>query len=281
MMRSRSARGADFSGEPGPGIGRPCLRSAALAVVLAFGLACGATETTVTDDTGDASLLGDAAGATEATAAPPMPVVPVPAATKPRDVAVLDVEGFGEIRVELLPELAPETVANFTKLAEADAFDDTTFHRVIPGFMVQGGDPNTKDDNPDNDGTGGPGYTIADEFSEVSFLRGIVAMANTGRPNTAGSQFFILHDDSRHLDGKYTAFGQVIAGIDHVDAITRAPIDAVGRHGPRDRPREDIVVADVRIERGAGLVPGKNAEAAASAPTATTTDPKTKEWDEG
>lgn len=255
----------------------------AVALVLALGLGCSDTESTRLgngETASDADGFGESGDASdvETPAAPAAPVVPVPPAKSPRDVVVLDVKDFGEIRFELLPELAPETVANFTKLAAADTFDGTTFHRVIPGFMVQGGDPNTRDENPDNDGTGGPGYTIGDEFGQTSFVRGIVAMANSGRPNTAGSQFFIVHEDSRHLDGKYTAFGRVVRGIDKVDAITRAPIDTVGRHGPRDRPRDDIVIADVRIEPASGPVP--EAEAGAAAAASQGERPK-KEWDEG
>jgi cyclophilin family peptidyl-prolyl cis-trans isomerase len=148
-----------------------------------------------------------------------------------------------------LPELAPKAVANFAKLANEGFYDGTTFHRVIPGFMIQGGDPNSRDHDPRNDGAGGPGYGIPDEFSELPQLRGIVSMANRSSPNTGGSQFFIVHKDSPHLDGRYSAFGRIVAGIEVVDAITEVPVDTYGRYGPNDRPHpEPVVIETIRIE---------------------------------
>jgi cyclophilin family peptidyl-prolyl cis-trans isomerase len=170
----------------------------------------------------------------------------------PHDVAVLTVRDLGEIRIELLAKLAPGTVANFAKLAGEGFYDGTSFHRVIPGFMIQGGDPNTRDKDPRNDGTGGPSYTISDEFNGLSHARGVVSMANKGRPDTAGSQFFIVHRDSPHLDGSYTAFGRVAEGMDVVDAITALELDKYGRYGPRDRPYPvSAVVETIRIEPAA------------------------------
>ncbi len=171
----------------------------------------------------------------------------------PHDVAVLTVKDLGAIRIQLLPELAPNTVANFEKLAREGFYDGTTFHRVIPGFMIQGGDPNTKDNDPRNDGDGGPGYFIDDEISDFPHVRGVVAMANKARRNTAGSQFFIVHSESRHLDGDYTIFGRVVEGMDVVDAVTRMQIDKYGRWGPRDRPYPvSATVESVGIEPAAG-----------------------------
>ena len=109
----------------------------------------------------------------------------------------------GKIKFNLLPDIAPETVRNFTKLAGSGFYDGTLFHRVIPGFMIQGGDPNTKQPNKSNWGTGGPGYTINAEFNPRSHLRGIVSMARSTDPNSAGSQFFIVTTDSTFLDGEY------------------------------------------------------------------------------
>ncbi len=154
----------------------------------------------------------------------------------PHEVAVLSIRDLGEIRIELLPEIAPATVENFKKLATSGYFDGTSFHRVIPGFMIQGGDPNTRNPDPRDDGQGGPGYTIPDEFTDYPQRRGTVAMAHMGHPHTAGSQFFILHGDAPHLDGLYTVFGRVAQGMDVVDAVTRLEIDKYGRFGPRDRP---------------------------------------------
>ncbi len=126
---------------------------------------------------------------------------------------------FGNISFKLIPESAPETVRNFEKLVKGGFQDGTLFHRVIPGFMIQGGDPNTKTDNKSSWGTGGPGYNIKAEFSSRSHLRGIVSMARSQDPNSAGSQFFIVTADSTFLDRQYTVFGEVTEGMDVADKI--------------------------------------------------------------
>jgi peptidyl-prolyl cis-trans isomerase B (cyclophilin B) len=162
---------------------------------------------------------------------------------------VLVVDGFGEVRIELLPDLAPITAAHFLALAERDSFDGTTFHRVVPGFMIQGGDPGTRDRDPRNDGMGGQDQLVEDERPALSHRRGIVSLANRGVPNSGGSQFFILLEDSGHLDGQQAVFGHVIDGMDVVDRIAAVETDVYGRHGPPDRPIEDVVLQDVRIER--------------------------------
>ena len=133
---------------------------------------------------------------------------------------------FGNIELNLLPELAPETVRNFTKLAESEFYNGTLFHRVIPGFMIQGGDPNTK--KPElraQWGMGGPGHNIKAEFSSRSHLRGIVSMARAADPDSAGSQFFIVTTDSTFLDREYTVFGEVTQGMDVADKIVNLPRD--------------------------------------------------------
>jgi cyclophilin family peptidyl-prolyl cis-trans isomerase len=141
---------------------------------------------------------------------------------------------FGQIDLELFPEEAPETVANFVKLANEGYYDGLTFHRVIPGFMVQAGCPR-------GDGTGGPGYTFGDEFNHHKIVKGSLAMANAG-PGTNGSQFFIVTADSTPwLDGKHTNFGQVTSGMDTVFAIVN-----VDRDG-RDRPTEPVLMDKVVI----------------------------------
>lgn len=215
--------------------------------------------------------------------------VPVPEAKGPRDVAVIDVAGFGEIHVELLPELAPRTVAHFESLVREGFYDGTTFHRVVPGFVVQGGDPRTRDRDPRNDGTGGREQAIQLERSEVSFARGMVAMANRRTASSSGPQFFITLADQPDLDGDYALFGRVVSGMEVVDAIARTPIDKYGRHGPQDRPLEDVVMK-VRIEEGAG---GRGADlaGAAGASAAATSSPGSAAgspdeldaggWDEG
>lgn len=161
--------------------------------------------------------------------------------------AFIEVEGLGTIQIELYPELAPETVANFQKLAAEGFYDGTTFHRVIPGFMVQGGDSNSLDDDPRNDGSGGPGYTIPDEFSPAPHVRGAVSMANTGARDSQGSQFFIVHADSQHLDNDYSLFGRVVSGLEVVDRIAAVDRDSAGRWGPKDRPIESVQMGRVWV----------------------------------
>jgi cyclophilin family peptidyl-prolyl cis-trans isomerase len=191
-----------------------------------------------------------------------------------REVAVLEVRGLGEIRIELLAEKAPKTVANFKKLAGEGFYDGTTFHRVIPGFMIQGGDPNTKNRDPRDDGKGHPGYRIEDEPNDTAHLRGVVSMANRGRPGTAGSQYFIVVGNSPHLDGAYTAFGLVTAGMEVADAIAQVPRDQYGRHGPKNRPLDDVVVESVWIEAaGATASLAESGEARPKASTAASDSP--------
>ena len=132
---------------------------------------------------------------------------------------------FGNIILELMPETAPETVRNFVKLAKSSFYDGVLFHRVIPGFMIQGGDPNTKKPDKSKWGTGGPGHNIKDEFSSRSHLRGIVSMARATDPNSAGSQFFIVTTDSTFLDRQYTVFGRVLDGMPVADKIVNLPRD--------------------------------------------------------
>ncbi len=149
---------------------------------------------------------------------------------------------FGKISFKLMSELAPETVRNFEKLARDGFYNGTLFHRVIPGFMIQGGDPNTKTDNKGSWGTGGPGYSIKAEFSSRSHLRGIVSMARSQDPDSAGSQFFIVTADSTFLDRQYTAFGEVIEGMDIADKIVNLERDG------NDCPLEKVQLIRVTIE---------------------------------
>lgn len=132
----------------------------------------------------------------------------------------------GTIRFRLDPEAAPETVRNFEKLAGSGFYDGTLFHRVIPGFMIQGGDPNTKGGDKSTWGSGGPGYTIKAEFNARPHKRGAVSMARTTDPDSAGSQFFIVTTDSLFLDRQYTAFGEVVEGMDVADKIVALERDA-------------------------------------------------------
>ncbi len=156
-------------------------------------------------------------------------------------IVTIAMVGGGEIKIELFPEIAPNTVNNFLSLARSGFYDGTIFHRVIPGFMIQGGDP-------EGTGRGGPGYSIRGEFSsngfrnELRHSRGVISMARTQDPNSAGSQFFIMVADSPHLDGSYAAFGRVLSGMDVVDQIVQAP------RNPSDRPLQDQRMERVTVE---------------------------------
>ncbi len=146
---------------------------------------------------------------------------------------------FGKIVFRLLPDLAPETVRNFVKLAGSGFYDGTLFHRVIPGFMIQGGDPNTKGSDKSSWGMGGPGYTVKAEFNSKSHRRGVVSMARAMDPDSAGSQFFIVTTDSTFLDGQYTAFGEVTEGMEVADKIVNLPRDS------NDCPNEEAKMLHV------------------------------------
>jgi cyclophilin family peptidyl-prolyl cis-trans isomerase len=173
----------------------------------------------------------------------------------PHDSAVLEIRDMGSIRIELLRELAPQTVDNLIKLAEAGFYDGISFHRVVPGFVIQAGDPLSRNPDPRLVGGGDPGYTIPDEFSAYPHTRGVVSMGNKGRPNSGGSQFFIVLGDARALDGSYSVFGRVIEGMEVVDAITRVEVDTYGRYGPPERPHPvPVVIEAVRIERAADAI---------------------------
>jgi peptidyl-prolyl cis-trans isomerase B (cyclophilin B) len=141
----------------------------------------------------------------------------------------------GEIELEFLADKAPGHVKNFVDLAKKGFYDGTTFHRVIPGFMIQGGDPNTQDPKAPRGrhGTGGPGYTIKAEFNDTRHTRGVLSMARSSDPNSAGSQFFICVADASFLDRQYTAFGRVVRGIEVADKIVSSPRDRADN--PNDR----------------------------------------------
>jgi peptidyl-prolyl cis-trans isomerase B (cyclophilin B) len=151
---------------------------------------------------------------------------------------------FGNITLRFFPDVAPGHVKNFIDLAKKGLYDGTTFHRVIPGFMIQGGDPNSKDANKSKHGMGGPGYTIKAEFSDRPHKRGTLSMARAGHPDSAGSQFFICVADARFLDKQYSVFGEVESGLEAVDKIVSQPRD------PRDNPND-------RIEMKVKIVEGK------------------------
>jgi len=141
---------------------------------------------------------------------------------------------FGNMELKLFPDVAPGHVENFVKLAKSEFFDGTVFHRVIPGFMIQGGDPNSKGTDRSNHGTGGPGYSIKAEFNDKPHVRGALSMARSRDPDSAGSQFFIVVKKSSFLDHQYTVFGEVVSGMDVADKIVSQERDA------RDNPIERI-----------------------------------------
>ena len=156
-------------------------------------------------------------------------------------IVTFEMEDGAVMKAELYPEVAPNTVNNFISLVKSGFYDGLIFHRVIPGFMIQGGDPQ-------GTGTGGPGYSIRGEFTSNRFLnelkhtRGVLSMARTMDPNSAGSQFFIMHEDAPHLDGQYAAFGKVIEGIEVVDEICKVRTDY------NDRPRINQTMKKVTVD---------------------------------
>lgn len=156
-------------------------------------------------------------------------------------IVTMTMENDEKVIMELYPQLAPNTVNNFISLIQDDFYDGLIFHRVIPGFMIQGGDP-------EGSGTGGPGYSIKGEFesndfsNELEHKRGVLSMARSQSPDSAGSQFFIIHEDAAHLDGEYAGFGQVIEGMDVVDEIVSVPTDN------QDRPKEDQTIKSMTVD---------------------------------
>ena len=149
------------------------------------------------------------------------------------EIAVIETK-FGNIELEFFQDKAPGHVKNFKTLAKTGFYNGTLFHRVIPGFMIQGGDPNSKKSDRSMHGMGGPGYSIKAEFNATKHARGILSMARSQDPNSAGSQFFIVVKDANFLDGQYTAFGKVTKGMEVADKIVSSPRD------PRDNPLEAI-----------------------------------------
>ncbi|WP_044975596.1 peptidylprolyl isomerase [Ruminococcus sp. HUN007] len=156
-------------------------------------------------------------------------------------MVVIEMENGKKIKIELYPEIAPITVANFEKLVNQGFYNGLIFHRVIPGFMIQGGCP-------EGTGMGGPGWNIKGEFSsngvknDLKHTRGVISMARSMRPDSAGSQFFIMHEDAPHLDGQYAAFGKVVDGIEVVDEIAETETDYA------DKPLTPQVMKSVTIE---------------------------------
>jgi peptidyl-prolyl cis-trans isomerase B (cyclophilin B) len=153
----------------------------------------------------------------------------------------------GELTLEFWPDVAPKTVENFKNLANKNFYDGTAFHRIIKGFMIQGGDPLTKDAKKEAQwGTGGPGYQIKAEFNERSHQRGVISMARSSDPDSAGSQFFICDGDAKFLDRQYTAFGKVIKGDDVLTKLANTPCTRSGSGEP-SKPTSRVGVTSIRI----------------------------------
>lgn len=164
-------------------------------------------------------------------------------------IVTMEISDYGTIKIELYPKYAPNTVANFVNLVESGFYNDNTFHRLVPGFVLQGGDP-------DGDGTGGPGYTIKGEFSENGYVKntlkhdkGVVSMARTNMPNSAGSQFFIVLDDTEtihaSLDNKYAAFGKVIEGMDIIENIEK---NATVKDNQTGKLKKNITIKNATVD---------------------------------
>ena len=207
--------------------GTAVLLLTAVAALLTAAAACGDEEETTPTATprGTATPGGAATNTPAARQYATPPAMAVDAAKS--YTAVLETDK-GTIRIKLLPDIAPQTVNSFVFLAREGYFDGVTFHRVLPGFVAQGGDPT-------GTGRGGPGYNLPDEFSDRPIDKGIVAMANTGQPNSGGSQFFITYTRQERLDGKYTVFGEVIEGMDVAEKLTPRDPDQNPNAPPGDR----------------------------------------------
>lgn len=162
----------------------------------------------------------------------PKPASPMPNQTAPRVVLRTTA---GDLTLELWPDVAPRTVENFTKLAQEGFYNGTAFHRIIKGFMIQGGCPHTKPGANGIPGTGGPGYQVKAEFNDRPHVRGVISMARSSNPDSAGCQFFICHGDARFLDRQYTAFGKLVAGDDVLEKIATIPCSGPERSTPSQR----------------------------------------------
>lgn len=164
-------------------------------------------------------------------------------------IVTMNIKDYGTVTIELYPEKAPNTVNNFVTLANGGFYDGLTFHRIIEGFMIQGGDP-------EGIGTGGPGYSIPGEFAsngytenDLKHTKGVISMARSQSPDSAGSQFFIMSADSPHLDDKYAAFGEVTSGIEIIEAIEKVATNSM------DKPLEDVVIESVTVDTNGETVP--------------------------
>jgi cyclophilin family peptidyl-prolyl cis-trans isomerase len=229
------------------------LKNAIYAMFAVAIVACTPASTANTDTSATTTGTSTTSSATATEAAVPPPVTPATAAEEKKPVSqyqnkVAELHtSAGEIDIRFFPDVAPNHVKNFIDLAQKGFYNGTKFHRVIPGFMIQGGDPNTVSGSPSTWGTGGSGKYVAAEFSSVAHKRGIVSMARSTDPDSASSQFFIVTTDSPSLNGQYSVFGQVTKGMEVADKIVNAPT------GAQNRPNnpttiEKIVIRDAKAD---------------------------------
>lgn len=165
--------------------------------------------------------------------------------TAPKENAVIKTS-YGDMTIAFWPDVAPKTVENFKKLAREGFYNGTAFHRVIKGFMIQGGCPNTRKGERGMPGTGGPGYQIKAEFNTKSHVRGVISMARSANPDSAGSQFFICHGDAKFLDRQYTAFGELVSGDDVLERIATMPTTH-GGGGEKSTPIDRVEIESVTL----------------------------------
>lgn len=217
-----------------------------IVALTAFIVACGTGTEAPTDDVADQENRAEEAVPEEE--GTPQEDVVEQARSEENPIVTITMENDEQILIELFPSIAPNTVTNFVSLIEDGFYDGVIFHRVIPGFMIQGGDP-------EGTGRGGPGYSIPGEFNANNFNnplpheRGVISMARSRDPNSAGSQFFIMHDQAPHLDGQYAAFGIVIEGMETVDNI--AVVETAGEAPKEEQRMKTVTVETYGIEYGA------------------------------
>ena len=166
--------------------------------------------------------------------------------TAPANEQAVIKTAYGDMTIAFWPDVAPKTVANFKKLAREGFYDKTAFHRIMTGFMIQGGCPHTKPGEKGMPGTGDPGYKVKAEFNAKAHVRGVISMARSSHPDSAGSPFFICHGDARFLDNQYTAFGQLVAGDDVLQRIASVPTKS-GGGGEKSTPIDRVEVESVTI----------------------------------
>lgn len=213
---------------------------------------------------GIVGAVGLIAAASAMAADAPAKKAAAPAAAPADEVAILDTSK-GRMVLEFWDKDAPQTIANFKKLARQGFYDGTGFHRIIKGFMIQGGDPKSKNPKATDLGTGDPGYKIKDEFNAHHHVKGVISMANSGTPNSAGSQFFIVQGNATFLDGKYTAFGHVTQGMDVLDAIAGVPVGpSAMMAGEQSKPLEWVTLKSVKIVARSEVASAGKAKAAAA-----------------